>query len=139
MIRDATLDDIPAMLDMGERFAAKAKLPFAYDRESTEATLTFLIQNANGICLVCDDGCAGGLCHDHPFNTEVKVGAELFWWSEGRQGAGLFDAMEDRAKTLGCRFWSMISLEAIRPQATGRLYQRRRYELREHTYVKELT
>lgn len=138
MIREATLDDIPSMLDMGERFAAKAALPFEFCRESVGGTLKYLIEDDNGLCFVAADGAAGGLCHPHPYNGSVLVGQELFWWSEGREGAGLFDALEEGAKALGCQFWTMITLEAIRPKVIGRLYENRGYRPLEHSYIKEL-
>lgn len=140
MIREAVLSDIPALLGMGERFAAKAQLDrhVGYDPASVEATLAHLITHADGICLISDDGAAGGLCHPHPFNHAVKVGQELFWWSEGREGAALFDALENAARDRGAQHWTMITLEALRPKAIGKLYQRRGYVPLEHSYIKGL-
>lgn len=138
MIRAAGHEDIPAMLDMGERFAAKAALPFGFCRDSVGETLRHLIDSPLGLCFVAADGAAGGLCHPHPYNHSVMVGQELFWWSEGRGGAALFDALEQGAKALGCKFWSMITLEAIRPKVIGRLYEARGYAPLEHSYIKGL-
>lgn len=142
MIRDATEADIPALLDMGERFAEKARTAehIGYDRESVGITLAHLIGSPDGIVLITDarDGAIGGLCHPHPFNLKVKVGQELFWWSEGPHGLALLDALEARARALGAALWTMIALETIRPEATGKLYQRREYRPLERSFIKEL-
>lgn len=126
------------MLDMGERFAVKAALPFPYCRESVAHLLHNLITNPMGLVYVCEDGVTGGLCHAHPFNHDIIVGQELFWWSEGRNGGALMDALENGAAELGCQFWTMIALEHVSPRAIGRLYERRGYAPLEHSYMKVL-
>lgn len=138
MVREATPADIPAMLDMGERFAVKAAMPFTFCRDSVAFTLHQLIDSPLGLVFVCEDGAAGGLCHPHPFNHEVLYGQELFWWSEGRNGGALLDALENGATDLGCEFWSMIALDTIHPEAMGRVYKRRGYMPLERSFVKEL-
>lgn len=140
MIRPATLDDIPALLDMGHRFAAKARLVdhVGYDPESLERTLAHLIESDTGVVVIGEHGAAGGMVHPHPFNHAITVGQELFWWSEGGEGLALFDALEAAAREAGAVYWTMITLEAIRPQATGKLYERRGYRPLEHSYIKRL-
>lgn len=139
MIREATVDDIPHIVAMGAKMAAQAKLDehVGYDPESVANTLEFLIKNPDGILICDDDGMIGGLAHPHPFNLSVKVGQELFWYSESN-GAALLEAAEAKAKTIGVKFWTMICEESMRPQAVGRLYKRRGYRLLEHSYIKEL-
>lgn len=142
MIREATQADIPALLLIGEKFAARAQLAehVGYDSDSLATTLGHMIASDDGIVLVTDDGsgAAGGFLHPHPFNLNVRVGQELFWWSEAGHGGALFDALETEARAKGAKYWSMITLEAIRPEATGKLYQRRGYRPLEHSYIKEL-
>lgn len=140
MIRNAGLDDIPRIVDLGERMAARAGLEghVGYDRQSVAATLEHLIDSPDGI-LICDDnGMIGGLCYPHPFNISVKTGQELFWYSEGDSGLALLDACEAKAKAIGAKFWTMISQETMRPKAVGKLYERRGYRPLEHSYIKEL-
>lgn len=139
MIRNAGLDDIPAIVEMGAKMAAKAKLDahIGYDRKSVAQTLEFLINNPDGILICDDDGMIGGLCHPHPFNLKVKVGQELFYYSEGN-GKALLDECEAQARKLGVKFWTMICEETMRPKAVGRLYEKRGYVPLEHSYIKEL-
>lgn len=140
MIREADYSDIPHIVELGERMAKRAGLEshVGYDRESVAQTLSHLIANPDGILLVSETGMIGGLCHPHPFNLAIKSGQELFWYSEGDDGLALLDACEVKARNLGCQYWTMISEEAMRPKAVGRLYERRGYRLLEHSYIREL-
>ena len=139
-MRDASAADIPHIVDLGERMAARAGLQghVGYDRESVAQTLAQLIESPDGILICSDTGMIGGICHPHPFNLGVKAGQELFWYSEGEDGLQLLEACEAKAKALGCQFWTMICEETLRPKAVGRLYERRGYRLLEHSYIREL-
>lgn len=105
-----------------------------------ELTFRHMIESDDALLLVTEalDGAVGGLIYPHPFNHAQRVGQELFWWSEGREGLALFDAMEAEARKLGACFWTMITLDTIKPAATGRLYERRGYRRLEQSYIKEL-
>ncbi|RYG90110.1 MAG: hypothetical protein EON59_00590 [Alphaproteobacteria bacterium] len=142
MIRPATLDDLPALLAMGERFATAANLAshVGYDADSMALTFRHMIESPDALLLITDalDGAVGGLIYPHPFNHSQRVGQELFWWSEGREGLSLFEAVEAEARRLGAVFWTMITLDAIKPEATGRLYERRGYRRLETSYIKGL-
>ena len=139
-MRDATKADIPHIVGLGERMAARAGLEahVGYDRDSVAQTLGHLIDSPDGILICSDTGMIGGLCHPHPFNLGVKVGQELFWYSEGDDGLALLEACEAKARELGAQYWTMICEETMRPKAVGRLYQRRGYRLLEHSYIKGL-
>jgi GNAT superfamily N-acetyltransferase len=136
MIRKATLADIPALLDMGARFSERANLAghVGYDPESMGATFAALIEGGHPV-FVSDTGAIGATSTPHPFNHAHIVAQELFWWSEGRDGLALLEALEGYCAE-HCHSLIMITLEAIRPEATGRLYQRRGFAPLEHSYVK---
>lgn len=140
MIREADYSDIPHIVELGKRMAARARLEahVGYDGDSVAQTLAHLIDNPDGILLVSEKGIIGGICHPHPFNLAIKSGQELFWYSEGDDGLQLLEACEAKARALGCHFWTMICEETMRPQAVGALYRRRGYRLLEHSYMKEL-
>jgi hypothetical protein len=138
MIRDADVNDIWRIADMGERMAARAKLAVGFDRTSVTATLRQLIESTDGILLVSDQGMIGGLCYPHPFNHAVKIGQEFFWYSEEGLGLDLLDACEAKGKELGVQFWTMLCMETMRPKAVGKLLERRGYVATEHSYIKEL-
>ncbi len=141
MIRDATHDDIPVMVEMGKRFADAARLEqiAGVDEASLRFTLQHLIDSDNGILLTGEGCVAGGMVVPAYWNAHHLTGQELFWWVDPEhRGVGvlLLDALENTAREMGAKSWGMITLDAIRPKATGRLYERRGYRLTEHAYVK---
>lgn len=134
MIREAKHDDIPAMLEMGRKFADRSGVEVGFCRDSVAALLAGLIDN--GICLFGPDCMAGAILFDHPFNRSHRAAQELFWWSEGRNGLRLLDALERAVRASGANSLTMITLEAVSPEATGRLYARKGFRVLEHSYMK---
>lgn len=139
MIRNATYDDIPNIIAMGKTFTDMAGFSehVGYCEETVEQTLKNLIDNDAGFLLI-GEGMIGGVIHPHPFNGNMIVGQELFWWSQGGDGFALKNEIEKQAKAKGCKFWIMLALECARPKAVGRLLERDGYRLIEHNYMKEL-
>ena len=149
MIRRATLDDVPEIARLGELFHAEAGWGdiVEYSIPDTEKTLAHLVESDDGILFVADRdgeivGMCGGLAHPVYFNHSCKGGQELFWWMRPglRDGTGwlLLEAMENEARRIGCLSWSMIALDKVNQELTGRLYRRRGYRASEHSYIKRL-
>lgn len=149
MIRDATLDDVPTIAALGELFHAEAGWEdiAEYAPADCEKTLAMLVNGDDGILIVAEDegeiiGMAGGLAHPFYFNHAHKTGMEFFWWVKpGRRnglGVQLLDAMESQARALGCLSWSMIALDKVNPELTGRFYRKRGYRASEHSWIKRL-
>lgn len=136
MIREATLSDIPAMLEIGERFSAKAKLAehVGYDATDMEATFRAMIENENYVIFVNEGGLIGGAKAPHPFNYSHWIAQEMFWWAE-RDGLKLLHAFEEWARE-HCHSIRMIAVEAIQPERVGRIYERQGYVPLEHGYIK---
>ncbi len=138
MIREAVEADIPAIMEMGRRFADDAGVTDAvgWDDASVEGLLVAMIEGEH-ILLVGDRGMIGGLVFPHPFSGR-KVFQELFWRNEGPplQGARLLDAAERLAKARGCERSMMIEIETF--PGAARIYQRRGYRPAERNYIKEL-
>lgn len=148
-VRDATPGDVPVIAMLGARFYDEAGWHDVaeWDDASIRATLEGMIANPDAIVLVLERkgvicGMAGGMVYPLYFNHAHKTGQELFFWvrPDERIGAGkaLLEALEDRAAQLGALSWAMISLEKVRPEATGALYRRRGYRASEHTFIKRL-
>ena len=137
MIRQATSADVPRLLAMGQRFADKAKLTehVGYDPVSMATTFEAMIAGEGHVILIGENGAIGGLSGPHPFNHAHIIAQELFWWSEGREGLRLLAAFEEWAAAR-CHSLRMITLEAVEPERTGRLYQRRGYAPLEHGYIR---
>ena len=136
MIRPATPDDIPALLEMGRKFSEKAKLAdhVGYKPESMAETFRAMIDGGHPL-FIGEHGAIGAIQTKHPFNYDHIHAQELFWWSEGREGLALLNALEAYCAD-ECHSLTMITLEAIDPERTGRLYERLGYRPLEHSYVK---
>jgi hypothetical protein len=136
LIRPACFADIPKLLEMGERFSAKAKLAdhVGYCADSMTETFAWLIEGGHPV-FIADNGAIGATSTRHPFNRAHIMAQELFWWSEGREGLRLLSALEEWCAA-NCHSLRMITLEAVEPERTGRLYRRRGYAPLEHGYVR---
>lgn len=143
-IRDATEDDLPSLLAMGEKFVelAWSRVGVEFDRASCEELLRNLIAQPACILLVSDDlnAMIGAVVHPWHFNQNVSTATELFWWAEpGTKCAkSLWEAAEYRAALLGAKTFNMASQHHLRSAAIGRLYERNGYQPSEHIYIREI-
>lgn len=138
MIREATHDDIPAIMEMGKRFADAAGVTakVGWDDESVRTLLGALIDNEDGVLLVCESGMIGGVVYAHPFNNARRVFQEFFWRSEGREGLRLLEAAEDAARARGADRSIMLGMDSL--PRLDRLYSRKGYAPTERSYIKEI-
>jgi hypothetical protein len=130
------VDDIPQLLDMGQRFSERAQLidHVGYDPDSMAETFEALIVGGHPV-FIGRSGAIGATSTPHPFNSAHIAAQELFWWSEGREGLALLGALEAHCEQ-HCHSLQMITLEAVEPERTGRLYERRGFKALEHSFVK---
>lgn len=136
MIRRATPGDIPRLLEMGRRFADKAQVKHhvGWDADSVAQTLEAMILGGHPL-FMGEAGAIGAIQTPHPFNHAHIHAQEVFWWSEGREGLALLKALEAHCDE-HCHSLIMITLEAVEPERTGRLYERLGYAPIEYSYVK---
>jgi GNAT superfamily N-acetyltransferase len=146
MIRAATIQDVPELMDMGLRFVAQTAYAdyLKPDKLTIFNTLTHLIESPNGIVLVNDDagpltGAILGALFPHFVTGEIVCG-ELAWWVEpearGQTGTRLLHALEDAAKAKGA-----VRINVAQPPGNpgvGILCERRGYRPAELTYTKAL-
>lgn len=135
MIRQATAQDIPQLLEMGARFADRAGLVdhVGYNPDHMAQTFRLLIEGH--VIFIGERGALGAMKGPHPFNHDHWIAQELFWWSEGREGLRLLSAFEEWAAEY-CHSVRMITLEAVEPDRTARLYERRGYKPLERGFIK---
>jgi GNAT superfamily N-acetyltransferase len=142
MIRQATLEDIPKIVEMGSQFYELVDLPVSYDPLSVAETMKSLIDSDLGAIFVDDkiNGAIGALLYPHYFNHNTLTGGELFWWvnpeHRGRLGSQLLDTMEEWVESMGATSFQMIALEEYKPSAIGKIYENRGYRPLEHTYLR---
>lgn len=148
-IRRAERPDYPSLVSMCRAFFAESGCAtFAeFDEASLRATLDNLMAG-DAVCLVAEVagqvvGTAAAMAYPFYFNTSHKTGQELFWWLNHEHrgsavGPRLFRALEEWARGAGCQTFSMVALDALKPEQVGALYRRAGYRPTEHSYIKEL-
>ena len=145
-IRNATVEDLDAIVRMGQRFLTSST--YARLLEENPAQMRRfaeqLLKRPDGHILIAErDGEAVGMVafyvFPHFYSGEMMAG-ELIWWVEpehraGRVGLKLLRIMEELAKTLGC-----VKMQMIAPnERIGELYRRLGYVWVEETYQRSLT
>ena len=121
---------------MGEGFSKLANLSehVGYEPESMKETFRAMIEGGHPV-FISDTGAIGATQTQHPFNASHITAQELFWWSEGRDGLRLLKALTVLCEE-HCNRLIMITLEAVEPERTGKLYERQGFAPLEHSYVK---
>jgi GNAT superfamily N-acetyltransferase len=144
MIRNATHDDIPAIVEMSRKFyATTSYADWAAFCPDTVADLSRMLIDT-GVMLVYGSerpvGMVGLVVAPFMFNASQTAAYEVVWWVEPEaqnQGAGkaLLAAIEPACKAKGCAAIQMIHLHNSPPQAAA-LYERMGYGHTESSYTK---
>lgn len=137
-IREASHDDIPAMLAMAERFACKAGIEetVGFCVDSVAALLAGLIDNPDGVALIGENSMAGGFVFAHPFNAAHRIGHEMYWYSEGREGLKLIQSLEAAFRERGADSVAMATLDALGADSLQKFYLRRGYRPLDRNFIK---
>lgn len=144
MIREAREADIPALIEMGARFAEACgvKDRMGYDPASAEKMFQMLMSSDDGVLLVLDidgpRGATGGLLHPCLFNNAHRTGQELFWWVDPDwrgNGLSLFVALEETVRAKGAQSWMMGSI-GLEDDRLERIYTRSGYAPADKNYIK---
>ena len=145
IVRLANLDDLPRIVDMGERFHAFSGDTVSYCRDTALASATGLM--SMGFVLIAEvDGVPVGMIGVAViplfFNARVKLAQELMWWvADDARGTGaalaLLRTAESEARARGANRLQMIAL-ANSPTHVARIYTRLGFRHCETAFVKEL-
>jgi len=149
LIRAAEHDDVPALVELLAPFfeASGMAQVAAWCPDSLSASLHQMIDLPSAILLAAWNGpvivgTVGAMLFPAYFNRAVTIGQETFFWilpgQRGALGPAMLSAIESAAKEKGATRFLMVSLEALRPDAVGKMYQRRGYAPLEHSYVRAL-
>ena len=140
-IREAFVDDIPALMAMSGRFhAASPWRDIPVDPERLEESLFGFITGEHSAVFVTEalDGGIGMIAAPIYF-SHAWAAQEVFWWCESpRDALGLLAAAEGWAAEHGAEVMSMIRLDGLNDEQMHRLYTRRGYAPTEHTYMRSL-
>lgn len=140
-VREATVDDIEALLGLGRKFhVASPWADLRLDEEVARTNLLGYLGMENVRLLVADDlsGAIGVMLAPIYF-ASAKVAQELFWWCENpRHAMALLNLAEVWARDMGAVRFCMIRLEGLHDEQLDKLYRRRGFTPTEHTYTKAL-
>lgn len=135
MIRRATLDDLPAIVEMGGKFHAYS--PWAdvdYDPERAGEFIARVVL-PQGAVFLSEDGMIGALLSPLYFNPAKVTAVELFWWAPTGD-RGLRAALENWACAAGAFGVQFSALADSHSKAVGRLYRRAGFAPAETAYIK---
>lgn len=148
MIREARPDDIGRILELGERFFCEAGWSKVAPWDSMSFVETVERLDSEGVMLVSESdgrvtGMAGAPVYPAFFNRDVKLSQEMFWYVDpahrgGRDGIGLFNAMEAAAGAKGAVTHTMGALAGMKAMQRARFYQRHGYSPIELSFIKRL-
>jgi GNAT superfamily N-acetyltransferase len=145
MVRQATLADVPAIVDMSAKFYATTT--YAQWAEFNPETVHDLASNLteNHVMLVAEDGgqlvgMVGLFAAPFMFNADILAAYEVVWWVDpDAQGQGvgkaLLAAIEPACLAKGCKAIQMVHLSTSPPQAAA-IYERMGYRHTESSYTK---
>lgn len=145
ILRSATLDDVPAILDLGRAFYAALGAGAPLDDARCEALVRSLIVVPEGWLQVVEDRGAlvGALAAAEwmPLFTAEKQAAELGWWIASGSRGGLaaprmLRDLESWAKGRGCTSLVLSSLIGLKGDAVRQMYERAGYTAREMRFEK---
>lgn len=144
-VRNATLDDVPAIVEMSRKFYATTTYSgwSDFNADTVHALASGLAEHH--VMLVADDGekligMVGLFVAPFMFNGAVTAAYEVVWWvepDEQGQGAGkaLLAAIEPACRAKGCKAIQMVHLSTSPPQAAA-IYERVGYRHTESSFTK---
>lgn len=142
MIREATHDDIPALIECANNFHAECPDEYTYNQERVELMLDACMSNPDNVIFVIDvDGLVVGgiigVLAELWMSTDL-VATELGWFVNkdyrGREALKLLQSYEDWAESKGAVLITVADIHGVTNLAP--LYERRGYRKTETTYSK---
>ena len=135
MIRVATPDDLPRIIELGGQFLeASPYADMGYDKPAFGEFATGLMEGP-GVIFLSDDGFIGGLLHGMYFNPAMVMGVELFWFARS-EGKALREAFEFWCRENGAAGMQATGLANYRETAIRKIYERAGYRACEVAFLK---
>lgn len=136
MIRRASIDDMPLILEMGRAFHRYSPYgDLAFDEPGVTAVVAKVLET--GAIFVSERGMIGGVLLPLWFSPARRTAVEMFWWAEDGQGQALRGAFEGWAAENG----ALVQLSVLTNEHADRLdahLVRHGYRRGETSYVKGL-
>lgn len=134
-IREATAEDIPALVHMGWQFHVESRdAHLQFDPDGFGQFMGALIASRDGVVLVGDGGFISGIVTPIPhLAKDYRQVNECYFWSAGK-GARLWSAYEAWADRQGATRQVFSHPQGDRSEALKKLYARRGYRPFEFYY-----
>lgn len=146
MVRNATEQDIQAILDLSREFWKFTRYTEAFDEETTLPMI--ILSMDHDLMLVNEvDGRVNGFLAaiKAPLlaSSEAMQAVELAWYIEpqkrgGAIGIRLIQEMETKAREQGIKYFNMASMQSSMPDVINRMYDKMDYVHSETIYTKIL-
>lgn len=154
-IREATMDDVDAIVEMAQRFYPESPYPHFYGDMPVSQAAGLVIVTLQGmteygikpgVMLVADDNgkLAGMVCMhiDAATFTPAVIASEIVWWVEPEYRSGttavrILKAAEAAAKERGATVVRMAALSTS-PEQAGQIYERLGFVQTEVYYTKRV-
>lgn len=141
MLRIATIEDLPLVIDMIMKFASSSPYKGYVEEEKIKTMATHFLNAPKEdmiILLSGTDGILVGMATEFPYGY-VKAATELAWWvspnKRGQKAGGeLLAAFEFWAKQIGCSIVTVSCLD----DKIAKHYENLGYTLQERAYLKEI-
>lgn len=148
IIRKATHDDIPRIVEMAERFYASTDYPAIGPASKASLAGLAIITMESGVMLVAqtDHGEVIGMAclfiEPFTFNPSILVASELAWWIEPEHRGGalagrMMRAIENECHGMDVNVIRMATLRNSPPQAAA-IYERMGYAQSDSHYMRAI-
>ncbi|HEY9219546.1 MAG TPA: hypothetical protein VIO94_15975 [Phenylobacterium sp.] len=136
MIRRATINDVPHVVECGRAFHAYGTWSHVPLDEDAFGAFAHNVIAGAGAIFVTDDGMCGGVLVPAYFNPSFVMAAELFWWAPS-EGRALREAYEAWAKSEGAAAVQFSAMTDEHLPGVSRLYRMGGFRQAEVAFVKE--
>jgi len=138
MIRQAVIEDMPEILEMGKAFADSLGIPF--DEQTAIGTANDLINSADSVLLIERGAMAGAVAYPLFLNQHIKIAQELFWWVDKKKrgngiGIQILNALELWAESIGASQLTMLAMHNSSDYVDN-IYLAHGYTPFERTFIK---
>ena len=101
MIRPATEDDLPQIVEIVRGFHGEANQPQEFDENDMWNFMAGMIGLHDAIVLMSGNGFICGIVTPSPVNQKWKIAMELCWYARDMSGFKLLREFENTAKEMG--------------------------------------
>ena len=147
MIRHATHEDIPRIVEMAARFYAQTRYVEIAPLVNESAAGLALLMMDQGVMLVAESagnvvGMVGLFIEPFTFNVDKTMATEIVWWVDPEHqrtgiGAELLAGIEPACRDKGADIIRMMCL-AGQSESAEAIYSRMGYTASEHAFTKVL-